>query len=63
VVTSNEVGEIVRNCLATGRIARWALELMGLDITYIPQTTIKSQDLADFMVKWIKTQQSPTPFI
>jgi hypothetical protein len=43
VVTSCGLGEIVRNYLSTGRIAKWALELMGLDITYVPQTTIKSQ--------------------
>jgi hypothetical protein len=37
VVTSYEVREIIGNRLATGRIAKWALELMGLDITYVPQ--------------------------
>jgi hypothetical protein len=42
VVTLHGLREIVRNCLAMGRIAKWALKLMGLDITYIPQTTIKS---------------------
>jgi hypothetical protein len=39
---SHELGEIVENCLTTRRIAKWALELMGLDITYLSQTTIKS---------------------
>jgi hypothetical protein len=34
---------------------------MGIDITYIPQTVIKSQALADFMVEWTKTQQLLTP--
>jgi hypothetical protein len=41
VVTSFGLGEIVGNRLATRRIAKWALELMGLDITYMPQTVIK----------------------
>jgi hypothetical protein len=41
VVTSYGLGEIIGKCLSTGRIAKWALELLGLDITYIPQTTIK----------------------
>jgi ribonuclease HI len=38
VVTSYEVRKIIGNRLATKRIAKWALELMGLDITYVPQT-------------------------
>jgi hypothetical protein len=42
VVTSHGLREIVGNHLATGRIAKWALELMGLDIAYVPQTAIKS---------------------
>jgi hypothetical protein len=59
VVTSHGLREIVRNRLATGRIANWDRELMGLDITYVPQTTIKSQTLVDFVVEWIETQQPP----
>jgi hypothetical protein len=35
VVTSYGLGEIIENHLVTGKIAKWALELMGLDITYI----------------------------
>jgi ribonuclease HI len=42
VVTSYGLGEIIRNCLDMGRIAKWALELMGLGITYARQMTIKS---------------------
>jgi hypothetical protein len=42
VVTSHGLGEIVRNYLAMGRIAKWALELMRLNITYVPQTVMKS---------------------
>jgi hypothetical protein len=51
VVTSFGLGEIVDNHLATGRITKWALELMGLDITYVSQTAIKSQALADFVAE------------
>jgi hypothetical protein len=40
VINSFELGEIVGNRLTTGRIAKWALELMGLDITYVPQMMI-----------------------
>ena len=42
VVTSYPLGDIVRNCDATGRISKWALKLMSHDIRYIPRTTIKS---------------------
>jgi hypothetical protein len=42
-----------------GMITKWALELMGLDIGYVPQTMIKSQALVDFVAKWTETQQSP----
>jgi hypothetical protein len=42
VVTSFRLGEVVGNHLTTGRITKWALELMGIDITYVPQMAIKS---------------------
>jgi hypothetical protein len=57
VVTSFGRREIVGNCLTTGRITKWALEHMGLDITYVSQTAIKFQALADFVAQWIETQQ------
>jgi hypothetical protein len=59
VVTSYGLREIVRNHLTMGRIAKWALELMGLYITYVPQTAIKSQDLVDFMAEWSEKQHPP----
>jgi hypothetical protein len=59
VVTSIRLKEIIGNRLSTGRIAKWALELMGLDITYVPQTAIKSQALTNFVAKWTETQQPP----
>jgi hypothetical protein len=58
VVTSFGLGEVVGNRLTTGRI-EWALKLIGLDITNVPQTAIKSQALADFVAKWTETQQPP----
>jgi hypothetical protein len=42
-----------------GRIAKWALELLGIDITYVPQMAIKSQALVNFVAKWTETQQPP----
>jgi hypothetical protein len=60
VVTSFGLGEVVENRLTTDRITRRALELTGLDITYVPQTTIKSQALAHFVAEWIETQHPPS---
>jgi hypothetical protein len=42
VVTSFPLGEVVRNPDATGRVAKWALKLMGQWISYAPWTAIKS---------------------
>jgi hypothetical protein len=36
VVTLHGLGEIIGNCLTIERIAKWALELVGLDITCPP---------------------------
>jgi hypothetical protein len=55
VVMSHELREIVGNRLTMGRITKWALELMELDITYIPQMTSKSQTLVDFVAEWTQT--------
>ena len=60
VVTSYPLEDIVRNRDAMGRISKWALELMGHNIKYIPRTTIKSQALMDFVAKWMEVQL-PTP--
>ena len=58
VITSFPLGDIIRNCNTVGRISKWALELMGHDIRYIPCTTIKSQALTDFVTEWIEVQLS-----
>ncbi|XP_066373546.1 uncharacterized protein [Miscanthus floridulus] len=60
VVTLYLLGDIIRNHDAMGWISKWALELMGHNIRYIPCTAIKSQALADFFVKRTKVQL-PTP--
>jgi len=41
-MASAPLGEIINTREASGRIAKWALELMGFDILYSPQTAIKS---------------------
>ena len=58
VVTSYPLGDIIRNRDAAGWISKWALELMGHDMRYIPRTTIKSQALVDFVTDWTEVQLS-----
>nr|ABA97385.1 retrotransposon protein, putative, Ty3-gypsy subclass [Oryza sativa Japonica Group] len=57
VVTSFPLGDILHNHEANGRIAKWALELMSLDISFKPRTSIKSQALADFLAEWTECQE------
>ena len=56
VMTSFPLGEVIQNQDATGRIAKWALELMGQGIAYVSQTVIKSQVLVDFIAEWTKVE-------
>ena len=42
VMMSFPLDEVVQNWDATGRIAKWALKLMGQGISYAPRTAIKS---------------------
>ena len=56
VVSSFLLGEIIQNREATGRIAKWSVELMGETLTYAPHKAIKSQALADFIAEWTDTQ-------
>jgi len=59
VVSSFLLGEIIQNREATGRIAKWSVELMGEIITYAPCKAIKSQALIDFVAEWTDTQLPP----
>ena len=58
VITSYPLGEVIHNRNVVGSISKWALELMGHDIRYVPRTAIKSQALADFIAEWTKVQLS-----
>ena len=62
VITSYPLGDIICNRDAAGQISKWALELMGHDMRYIPCTTIKSHALTDFVAEWMEVQL-PTPDI
>jgi hypothetical protein len=52
VVSKYLLGEVIQNPEAEGRIAKWALELMGQNIMYAPRNAIKSKVLADFVAEW-----------
>ena len=56
VVSSAPLGHIIQNKEATGRIAKWAIELGPHGLKYVPCTSIKSQDLVDFINDWIELQ-------
>ena len=59
VVSSFPLGEIIQNREASGRIAKWAVELMGETLSFAPRKAIKSQVLADFVAEWTDTQLPP----
>jgi hypothetical protein len=56
VVSSFPLGEIIQCREASGRIAKWAVEIMGATISFAPRKAIKSQVLADFVAEWVDTQ-------
>ena len=59
VVSDAPLSEILHNWGATGQVAKWAMELLYLDINFEAKKAIKSQALADFMAEWVE-QQQPT---
>jgi hypothetical protein len=59
VVSSFPLEEIAQNPEASGRIAKWAVKLMGETLSYAPCKAIKSQVLVDFLAEWIDTQLPP----
>jgi hypothetical protein len=56
VHTSSMLGEILNNGEATGKIAKWAIELSMYDIIYKPRMVIKAHVLSNFMAEWTETQ-------
>jgi ribonuclease HI len=61
VVSSFPLGEIIQCREASGRIAKWAVEIMGETNSFVPRKAIKSQVLADFVAEWVDTQLPAAP--
>jgi ribonuclease HI len=62
VVSKAPLKDIINNSDATGRVAKWGIELASFDIDYKPRTAIKSQALAEFMADWKEAQETmPVP--
>jgi hypothetical protein len=59
VLTSQPLGDILRNKEASGRIGKWATELSQFTTTYVPRIAIKSQALVDFMADWTPPAAPP----
>ena len=56
VVSDAPLSEILNNRDATGRVAKWAIELLPLDIKFEAKNAIKSQAIVDFLTEWIEQQ-------
>ena len=52
VVSKTPLSDIINNSDATGRVAKWGIELAAFEITYKRRDAIKSQALADFVADW-----------
>ena len=61
MVCKAPLSDILNNCNATGRIAKWGIEVGPWDITYERFKAIKSQVLADFEAEWLELQQPKKP--
>jgi hypothetical protein len=58
VVSFFPLGEIIQCREASGRIAKWAVEIMGETISFAPRKAIKSQVLAYFVAEYPASRSS-----
>src|ERR1041384_3821598 len=61
VVSSAPLAGILSNPGATGRVAKWNIELSPRDLQFKHPTATKAQVLPDFMVKWTEVQTPGPP--
>ena len=51
LLTDQPIKAILHRADASGRMAKWAIELTEFDINYRPKPAVKAQILADFIVE------------
>ena len=56
VISDAPLSEILNNRDATGQVAKWAIELLPLDIKFEAKKAIKSHALVDFLAEWIEQE-------
>jgi hypothetical protein len=62
VVSTAPLLTIINNSDATGRVAKWGIELSAFDINYKVRDAIKSQVLTNFFVDWTEAPEgTPMP--
>ena len=52
VFTNHLMKQVLHRSEASGKHVKWAVELIQFDVLYHPQTAIKDQALADFIVEF-----------
>ncbi|KAL0309294.1 UNVERIFIED_CONTAM: Retrovirus-related Pol polyprotein from transposon [Sesamum radiatum] len=61
VRTNTPLRQVLGKPEASGRLVKWAIELSKYDISYLPQTTIKTKALAGFVSDMTGTTQVEVP--
>ncbi|GJZ73042.1 reverse transcriptase domain-containing protein [Tanacetum coccineum] len=60
VITDSPIGQVLNNSGASGRLAKWAVELGAYGITYVLRVAVKGQVLANFLAD-TPTEINATP--
>ncbi|GKD47760.1 reverse transcriptase domain-containing protein [Tanacetum coccineum] len=53
IITDKPINQILNSREASGRLAKWAVELGAYGIKYVPKNAIKGQVLADFLANTV----------
>ncbi|KAL8124074.1 hypothetical protein AgCh_011906 [Apium graveolens] len=61
MVTNQSLRKIIHNPDVSGRLVNWAVELSQFNLSFIPTTAIKAQELADFIIECNFPEEEPEP--